>query len=86
MDRGDVSRSLDTENGNGEEPGVLIHLLAAALAFHLEFPEERHEHSEKLNHNGCRDVWHYSQCEDRSIAECTSGEHVQETDETALGA
>ena len=64
MDRSDVCRTLDAENEHGEVPGDLIHLPAAAFALHLEFPEIRDEHAQKLDHDGCGDVRHHTQCED----------------------
>ena len=51
MDRSDVGRSLDAENEDGEVSGKLIHLPTAAFALHLEFPEVRDEHAQKLNHD-----------------------------------
>ena len=64
MDRGDVSRSLDAEDEDGEVPCDLIHLPTAALTFHLEFPEVRDEHAEELDHDGSGDVRHHTQRED----------------------
>ena len=64
---------------------VLIHLAATALALALHLLEVRHNESKELNHDGCRDVRHDTQRKDRSVGECTAGEHVQQRHQTRAG-
>ena len=64
MQGGDVGRSLDADDQDGEIPGELIHLLAPALALHLELAEVGHKHTKKLDYDGCRDVGHHTERED----------------------
>ena len=85
MQGGHIGRTLDQKNQDGQISGHLIHLPPSALSFHLEFPEIRNENSEKLDDDGCRDIRHHTEGENRSIAEGSSGEHVQEAYEAFLG-
>ena len=77
-----IGRSLEHENGNCQPTRVLVDLPTTALAFALHFLEIRYSDSKKLNDNRGRDVRHDSQCEDRSIGECTAREHVQQGHES----
>ena len=74
-----VCRALNADDEDGEPSCHLIHLLASALTFHLELPERRDENTKKLDHDGCRDVWHHTQRKDRSVSESSTREHVEET-------
>ena len=80
-----IGGALDGEDCYGKVAGDLVHLAAAALTLHLHLAEGRHEHAEKLNHDGCRDVRHHTQSEDTGITESTAGEHVKKPDEAFLG-
>ena len=82
MKIGHISRTLDADDQDGEEPRVLIHLATSTFALHLELPEVRDENTKKLDHDGCRNVWHHTQRKDRSITERTTGEHIQEAYKT----
>ena len=77
-----IGRSLEHENGNCQPTRVLVNLPTTALAFALHFLEIRNSNSKKLNDNRGRDVRHNSQCEDRGIGECATGEHVQQGHES----
>ena len=84
MDGRHVGGSLDADDGDGQPPGHLVHLLASALTLHLELPEIGHEDSEELDHDGRGDVGHHSQREDGGVAEGSAGEHVEQSDEALL--
>ena len=82
VDRGQISRTLDADNHDGQNPGHLVHLLTTALALHLEFAEVRDKHSKQLDDDGSRDVRHHTQREDGGVTEGTTGEHVQKAYKT----
>ena len=81
MKVGDISRTLDCKNQDCEIPCILIHFSTSALTFTLQSLEEWEHHSEKLDNDGCGDVWHYAQRENGSITEGTAGEHVEQAEQ-----
>ena len=60
----EVGRTLDGDDDDGQPPGHLVHLPAAGLALHLEFPEVRDEYGEELDDDGSRDIRHHTQRKD----------------------
>ena len=82
MEVGDVRRTLDGDDHDCEVSCVLVHLSAAALTFALEALEEWEHDTKKLDHDGRRDIRHNAECEDGSVAERTTGEHIQKAEKT----
>ena len=82
---GDVGRSLDGHNGDGQVTGNLVDLLTAAFAFLLQTLEVGNHQGEQLDDDGGGDVRHDTQREDGGVGECAAGEEVQETEQTATG-
>ena len=89
-----VYSALTREYGNKKEvvqhfyhkdTSVPIDFFPAALALALQLLEVRHRDGKKLHDDRGRDVRHDSQCEDRRIGECTTGEHVQKRHQAACG-
>ena len=64
----------------------LVQFLTAALTFLLQALEVRHCHAEQLDDNGCGDVRHDTKSEDGGVAESTTREHVQQSEEAAFAA
>ena len=78
-DVGNVCRSLDAEYDYREKSGDLIQFPASAF-FRLHLPELADENSKQLDNDGCRDIRHDTQREDRYVSEGTSGEHIEQAE------
>ena len=48
--------------------------------------EARNHHTQQLDDDGCRDVRHDAQCENRQLQHCAAGEEVHQTNEVFGGA
>src|SRR5205085_4328922 len=73
-DGGDVREALDDADADGGVAGVLVDLLAAALALLLELLQRRVDRGEQLEDDGRRDVRHDAPAEDGALAEGAAGE------------
>ena len=60
-----------------EEPAVML------LDTGVLMPED---HAEKLYHDGCRDIWHDTECKDRGLRESAAREHIKELHQAAAGS
>src|SRR5690554_671492 len=78
-----LSRSMKAGNNNGEKSRVLGNLFTSALTFFLHFLNCRNRHSHQLHDNGCRNVRHDSECEDRCTGECSTGKERKQVSKTA---
>ena len=79
---GQIGRTLDRENHDGQVTSPLIHLSSSALAFFLKLLEVWNHNAEELEHDRCRDVRHYTQCKYGSVSESSSGEHIEQSQKT----
>ena len=74
---------LERGQYHGEIPGVLVHDLAARLAFLLERFERRRDRRHQLNDDRGRDVGHDVERENRHPVDATAGEHVEHAEDAA---
>ena len=81
----EIGRSLHEQDENSQVTGVLVELHASALTLALHLLETGHYHTQKLDNDRCSDVGHDTQCEDRSLREGTTREHIEELHQTAVG-
>lgn len=77
---------LQHSEANGQVTSVLGQLGFARLAFLMQRLKARNDHAEQLDDDGCRDVRHDTQCEDRQLQHCAAGEEVHQTNEVLGGA
>ena len=75
---GQIGRSLQQQHDNGQVAGPLVDFAAAALPFFLQFLEVGNYDSEQLDYDRSRDIGHNSERENRGVAECSSGEDIQQ--------
>ena len=76
---GNIGGTLQHQHSDRQETSPLVELTAAALTLLLHLLEVGNDHTHQLDDNRCGDVGHNTKCEYRSIAECTTGEDVQQT-------
>ena len=79
---GDVGRCLETSDSDREDTGYLVHFSTAALTVALQFLEIRYHHDKQLYHDGCCNVRHDTQCENGGVGKSTTGEHIQQSQQT----
>ena len=72
---------MEHRQADGQITGVLGELRFAGLAFLVQHFETRNDHTQQLDDDGCRDVRHDAQCEDRQLEHGAAGEEVDQTDE-----
>ena len=70
---------------DGEVTRVLVQLTPTLFAFFLQLFEWVPHGTQKLHHDGCRDVWHNTKGKDRHPRQRTAGEHRQDTADARLG-
>ncbi len=75
--------SLERRQHHGEIPRVLVHDLAALLAFFLERLERGRNRRHQLNDDRCRNVRHDVEREDRHPVDAATGEHVEHPEDAA---
>ncbi len=73
-----IGRSLQQQHDNGQVANSLVDFAAAALPFFLQFLEVGNYDSEQLDYDRSRDIGHNSERENRGVAECSSGEDIQQ--------
>ena len=74
---------LERRQQHGEIPRVLVHDLAALLAFFLERFERGRNRRHQLNDDRGRDVRHDVEREDRHPVDAATGEHVEHAENAA---
>ena len=74
---------LERGQHHGEIPGVLVHDLAARLAFLLERFERGRDRRHQLDDDRGRDVGHDVEREDRHPVDAAAGEHVEHAENAA---
>ncbi len=63
--------------------GILVDDLAALLAFLLQLLERRNDRRHELHNDGCGNVGHDAEREDRHALDRTAGEHVEHAQDAA---
>src|ERR1700722_4726656 len=83
LQRGGDRGGLNDAEDDGEVARVLRDLAAAELAFFLELFEVWEPHGHQLENDGCRDVRHDAERENRDAAEVAAAEQIEDPEERA---
>src|SRR5690606_39333803 len=76
-----VSDALSYRNQDGEYASDLVNSFSSRFTLLLHFLKVGYSDSQQLQHNGCRDIRHDAQSEDRGIAESSSQTGVNQTED-----
>ena len=79
---GQISRSLQQQHDNRQVARPLVDLATAALSLLLQFLEVGNHDAQQLDHDRGRNVGHDAEREDRGVGERSSGEDVQQAEQS----